>query len=395
MSRLAWFHCFSGVAGDMALGALLDAGAPLDGVRRLVARLPVEGWSLDAEPVQRAGLVATRAVVTVEVGPAHRRVSDILALLDAAGLPDGVSGRATRVFHLLGEVEGRLHGVAPGDVELHEVGSVDAIVDVVGVCAALHLLGIDRVAASPVAVGRGTVASAHGALPNPAPATVALLAACGAPVHGLDSARELTTPTGAALLAGLVSDGFGALPPMTLQSVGYGAGTADLPERPNVVQVVIGDPATTPERAHGQPVVELQANVDDVTPEVLAHTVGALLEAGAHDAWVTPIVMKKGRPAHTVHALGDPAGAERLAAVLATETGTLGLRAVRGERWPRRRDEVVVDVDGHPVRVKVADGRVKPEYDDAVAAATALGRPLREVLAQAESAARSPSARAR
>lgn len=386
MTRAAWFHCFSGIAGDMALGALLDAGAPVDAVRDVLGRLPVGGWSLERERVQRGGIRATRAAVRVEVGGAHRRVGDILRMLD--GLPAEVAEPARRVFGLLGAVEGRAHGLSAGDVELHEVGSLDAIVDVVGTCAALHLLGVDEVAASPVAVGRGMVRSAHGLLPNPAPATLALLAGCGAPVHGVEVGTELTTPTGAALLAALATGGFGPMPALRVERVGYGAGNADLPDRPNLTQVVIGT-AAEPRAAFvsaGQPVVQLEANVDDATGEVLAHTIGALLGGGAHDAWITPIVMKKGRPAHTVHALCDPAVIGPVTEVLVRETGTLGVRALPAERWPLQRAEEVVHVGGQPIRVKVGGHRVKVEHDDAMKAAGILGLPLREVLSRAEAA---------
>jgi pyridinium-3,5-bisthiocarboxylic acid mononucleotide nickel chelatase len=278
-------------------------------------------------------------------------------------------------------------------VAFPEVGGLDAIVDVVGVCAALEVLGIDRVYASPVALGLdagragGLIAGAHGPLPNPVPAALGLLA--GAPVYGVDVPVELTTPTGAALLAGL-ADGYGPLPAMTVTAVGYGAGRRELAHRPNLVQVVLGtapvDADATPAATPGQPVVLLEANVDDATGETLAHAVAELLAAGAHDAWITPIVMKKGRPAHTVHALVDPALAPQLAAVLGAETGTFGLRGQTLQRWPAARHVEVVAVDGQPVRVKVGPGRIKAEHDDAVRAARALGRPAREVAARAESA---------
>ena len=212
---LAWFHCFSGIAGDMALGALLDAGADVDEVRDVIARLPVSGWDLRAEAVQRAGLRATRAVVHAPEDPDHHRTfADLRGLLAGADLPDRVRARALAVFTALAEAEGRLHGVPADAVHFHEVGALDAIVDVVGTCAALELLDVDEVRTSPVTVGLGTVRAAHGELPNPAPASLALLAAAGIPVTGVASPIELATPTGAALLAGLAA-GSGPLPPMT------------------------------------------------------------------------------------------------------------------------------------------------------------------------------------
>ena len=312
------------------------------------------------------------------------RCAAINALLDAADLPDAVRDMAHRVFAVLAEAEGAVHGIDAADVELHEVGALDAIVDVVGVAAALHSLAIEQIVASPIAMGHGMVRAAHGELPNPPPAVARLLAQRQVPVIGVETSMELATPTGVAVLVAL-AERFGALPAMTVEGVGYGAGAADPPGRPNVVQVLLGT-ATAPSRTPrpGRTAVQLEVNVDDVTGEVLAHTIASLVAAGAHDAWATPIVMKKGRPAHTVAALADPADVERLAAVLLTETGSLGVRAVTVERWPQQREEIVVDVHGHPVRVKRSGGRAKPEHDDAASAATALGIPLRDVLRVAE-----------
>ncbi|MCU0260234.1 MAG: nickel pincer cofactor biosynthesis protein LarC [Ilumatobacteraceae bacterium] len=385
---VAWIGCAAGVAGDMLLGALVDAGADPDEVAHAIAALDIDGIALTFEPAQRCGVRATRAVVVVhshdEHAHPHRPAREVLELIAAADLPDRVADRATRVYRAIAEVEGEIHGVDPDDVELHEVGALDSIADVVGVCAALESLGVDELVAGPIALGHGTVRTQHGEMPNPVPAVTALLARAGAPVRGIDTTMELATPTGVGLVTVLASS-FGALPPMAVRSTGFGAGTADPPGRPNVVQVVVGDAVAgviTP--GSGRPARLLAANVDDVTPEVLAHTVGRLLAAGAFDAWVVPIVMKKGRPAHTVHALCDDATFPAVAEVLVRETGTLGFRASVVERWPQRRAEQVVDVAGHAVRVKVAgDGSVKVEHDDAAAAALALGRPLRDVIAQA------------
>ena len=293
-----------------------------------------------------------------------------------------------RVFAVLAEAEGAVHGIDAADVELHEVGALDAIVDVVGVAAALHSLGIDQIVASPIAMGHGTVRAAHGDLPNPPPAVARLLAQRQVPVVGVETTMELATPTGVAVLVAL-ADRFGALPAMTVEAVGYGAGTADPPGRPNVVQVLVGT-ATAPSRTPrpGRTAVQLEVNVDDVTGEVLAHTIAALVAAGAHDAWATPIVMKKGRPAHTVAALVDPADVERLAAVLLAETGSLGVRAddrralaaaARGGRRRRRRPP-------DPRQARPPAGP-NPNTTTPPSAATALGLPLRDVLRVAETLA--------
>lgn len=381
-TRLAWFHCYSGIAGDMALGALLDAGADVDEVRALLRRLPLDGWTLDVEPVLRGGIAASNVHVGAhEAHVVHRTAGHIIGLVEEARLPERVARRAIATFEALAEVEGRLHRRPPSQVHFHEVGGIDAIVDVVGVCAALEVLGIDEVHASPVATGRGMVRSAHGLIPNPAPAVVALLE--GVPSYGIDVPVELTTPTGAALLAANAV-GYGALPAMRIVASGFGAGDKILDDRPNTVQVVIG--ARTNALEPGQPVVLLEANLDDATGETLAHAVAALLDAGAHDAWITPIVMKKGRPAHTVHALADVALAGQVSAVLVAETGTLGVRGSRLERWPVHRDVDHVEVDGRQIRVKVSPGRVKVEHDDAARVARLVGRPLREVVSLAEEA---------
>jgi len=387
--KAAWFHCFAGTAGDMTLGALIDAGADPVAVAEIVGALDVDDYALTFEPVLRCGIAATHAVVVADshhgaAGDGHRPYRVIRDMLLAAALPGRVRERALATFDALAEVEGAMHRLPGLDVEFHEVGSVDAIVDVVGTCAALDVLGIDRIVCSPIAVSHGTVRAAHGELPIPAPAVAGLLARRSAPTFGIDTRKEIATPTGVALMTVLAAE-FGALPAMRVATVGYGAGTADIPGRPNVVQVVIGEVDTRDATGDaGQPVRLLEVNVDDATGEVIAHTIAALLDAGAHDAWATPIVMKKGRPAHTVHVLCDPALGARIARVLVSETGSLGVRGTTIERWPQQRTEAAVDVEGHSIRVKLAAGRVKVEHDDAAAAAKALGWPLRAVLAAAE-----------
>jgi uncharacterized protein (TIGR00299 family) protein len=293
------------------------------------------------------------------------------------------------VYTALAEVEGAIHGIAPDEVELHEVGALDSILDVVGVCAALAALGIEHVTYSPIAVGHGSVATAHGVLPNPVPAVSRLLERAGAAVVGLDTTMELATPTGVALLTVLGT--CSPMPAMAVDANGFGAGTADPAGRPNVVQAVVGRAPAVAQDTAGRPARLIEANVDDVTGEVLAHAIGRLLQAGAFDAWATPIVMKKGRPAHTVHALCDDATFDAVRAAMLAETGTLGVRAADVVRWPQQRDEHVIELDGRTIRVKRAGDRIKIEHDDAVAVALATGMPLRTVLARAESLAREPT----
>ena len=387
VTRTAWFHCFAGTAGDMTMSALVDAGADPMIIADVVGRLDLTDYALTFEAVTRCGIAATQAHVVVHDDDhhehTHRAYRSIRELIDAADLPDRVRDRAQRTFRLLADVEGAMHRMPADDVEFHEVGSIDAIVDIVGSCAALESLGVDRIVCSSITVGEGTVLAAHGQLPNPAPAVTELLARRNAPSRGIDDRKELATPTGVALMCAL-ADEFGPMPAINVTSVGYGAGSADIAGRPNVVQVVVGDaiaPTALPEP--GQPVRLLETNVDDATGEVIAHTIAVLMAAGAHDAWATPIVMKKGRPAHTVHALCDPSAEALIGALLLRETGSLGLRGTEMRRWPQQRSERQVIIDGHTVRAKVALGRVKVEYDDAAAAAAALGRPLRDILAEA------------
>jgi len=379
--RLGWFHCFSGIAGDMALGALIDAGADVAAVQEMCELLPLGGWDLQARPTQRGGVAATDVRVVAKETSVVRTASHINALISEARLPHRVADRALAVFGALSQAEGKLHRRPPEQVHFHEVGGVDAIIDVVGTCAALELLGIDEVHSSAVACGRGMIRSAHGLLPNPPPAVVELLVGC--PTFGLDVGLELTTPTGAAILSAL-AEGWGPMPPMTIAATGFGAGDNQLEDRPNLTQVVVG--TKTASRPQGQPVILLETNVDDATGETLAHAVASLLEAGAHDAWITPIIMKKGRPAHMVSALADPALGDQVAATMVGETGSLGVRGQRLERWPQARLDHEVDVDGRRIRVKVSAGRVKVEHDEAVRAAKLLGLPAREVVSLAEQA---------
>ena len=395
---VAWFHCFAGIAGDMALGSLLDAGADLAEVLGLLRRLPLGGWALEVEPVLRGGVAATRAVVTVNDNVVVRTHSHIVGLIEEARLPDRVARRALATFAALAEVEGRLHRRPVDQVHFHEVGGHDTIVDIVGTAAALEVLGIDEIRSSPVATGLGMVRAAHGMLPNPAPAVVALLE--GIPTWGRNVPVELTTPTGAALLAALAS-GFGPMPAIRVTGQGFGAGTRELADLPNCTQVVTGisvDRASGSEvepglgtmggadgdADAGQPLSLLEATLDDVTGEQLAHAVGVLLDAGAYDAWLNPVIMKKGRPGTVVQVLTDPALVGHLRRVLQETTGSLGVRLISGERWPAARTVDAVWIDGQMIRVKVSANRVKAEYEDVALAARRTGQPVRELAFRAE-----------
>jgi uncharacterized protein (TIGR00299 family) protein len=372
-----WCNPELGVAGDMVLASLLDAGADESFVRDQLAALPVEGWSLSVRPSTRRGLIASRVQVEAPAHDHHRPWSLIDAMLADSSLDPDVAAGARRTFRALGAAEARVHGVDIDQVHFHEVGAVDAIVDIVGSWAALVSLGIDHVVCSAVGLGSGTAEMAHGRVPVPAPAVLEMLV--GVPTVPVGATMETATPTGVALLV-TMADRWGPPPAGTVVTTGRGAGTRDPDSHPNVVTAVVLD-ATGAESTVAATVLE--TNVDDVSPEVLAHVVERALSAGADDAWITPIVMKKGRPGHLVSVLCRPELADGLRELLAAETGTLGVRErqVTKHELPRRVEEVLVD--GCQVRVKVGPHGAKPEHDDVARAASTLGRPLRDVAADA------------
>lgn len=395
--RIAWVDASMGVAGDMLLGALLAAGASLQRVQAALAALDV-GLQVQTRAVTRGHLAALAVHLrSTEDHPPARALADVTARLDHAARvhPDAVGStvatRARAVFAALAEAEAQVHASTPADVTFHEVGAHDALGDVLGVCVALADLGVAELWSSPVALGGGVTAGPHGVWPIPGPAALALLTRVGAPVHGGPVEVELTTPTGAALLATLAS-GFGPLPPMTVVAAGAGAGAADLPGRANITRVVLGEPSQVTTCAPGGERV-LAANVDDLDPRLWPGVLEALFAAGAMDAWVSPILMKKGRPAHTVHALVPAAAVPKVRAALVRTTSTIGLREYALDRKTElvRRD-AVVEVAGQPIRVKLAyDGQelvnAMPEFDEVAALAQNLRRPVKELLAQAAAAA--------
>jgi len=382
---IGWLDCTAGASGDMLLGALVDAGAPLDVLQAAVDAVGVEPVRLRAEPVLRAGLGATRVHVEVADTTSGRTWADIRELLGAAALAEPVRALALDVFGRLAQAEAQVHRVPADEVHFHEVGALDAVADVVGVAAGLHTLGLTGLHAGPVSLGSGSTRGAHGALPVPVPAVLALLA--GAPVQGGAVPHEMCTPTGAALLAATVTT-WGDLPPMTLSRVGTGAGGRDPVETANVLRLVLGEPRDSPS---GEALV-LEANVDDLDPRLWPGVLDALLGAGADDAWLTPVLMKKGRPAHVLAVLCRQGQAEVLRDVVFRQTSTLGLRETRVAKRALERAELVVDVDGQPVRVKTGllageVVNVQPEWTDVAAAAAVLGRPAKQVLAAAAAAA--------
>lgn len=366
---IVWLNPVCGLSGDMLLGALIDLGAPLAAIRECVGSTGLRGWDITATTIDAGGLLATRATVTVSDSEPKRRAAELLDYVRRAR-PAAVAELAATAVEAIARVEGELHGEPPEDVYLHEIGGLDTVVDTVGVAAALYLLGVTAVHCAPIALGTGTVATRHGILPLPAPATSKLLR--GAQVVGADIAAETVTPTGAALLLAARAR-YGLLPPMVVARSGYGAGSRVLPDRPNVLPAIMGTPVGT--TAHH---VVLSTNVDDVTGEVLGHTLNALLDAGALDAWISPATMKKGRPGHVVHVLCTPEKAPLLQQVLLEQTGSLGVRRTTVERVALDRQISLVHVDGHAVRVKWGPWGAKPEYEDVAVLAAALGLSLRE-----------------
>ena len=380
--KVAYLDCFSGAAGDMLLGALLDAGAPLEAVQDALVGVGLDGDVISFAETQRAGLRAGRVDVRAD-DDRTRRYADIKDLLQDADLSPTVKQDALKTFGLLAHAEARVHGVEPNDVHFHEIGSLDALVDIVGTCAAVHALGIDRIYVSGIVTGTGAAKTQHGLLPLPVPAVVELLRDTGATLvtRGSD---ELVTPTGAALVAAL-ADEFGPVPAMNVNSIGHGAGAADRPIA-NILRVLVGE-AGAPAWTHEGSIL-LETNVDDMTPELVAHAAEELLAAGAQDAWITPIVMKKGRPAFTISALATSERESDLTAVFFKETTTLGIRTLPVDRRVLAREWIRVDVRGLPIRVKLgrANGRVttiSPEHDDALEAARATGLALRHIYDEA------------
>lgn len=381
--RIAYFDCFSGAAGDMILAALIDAGWPAERLHWLVNQLGLPGVSATVEKVKRHGIAAThvRVVIGPEAIKKHRHLHHIRDIIDAAaGLPPRMKDNALAVFRRLAEAEAAVHQTTIEKVHFHEVGAADAIVDIVGACLGLADLGVERTFCSPIPTGHGTVTCEHGVMPVPAPATALLLR--GVPLAACDEPGELTTPTGAAVLTTLAG-GFGPMPPMTLRASGTGAGTREGQTRPNILRVLIGETAAA-DGDETDTVALIEAQLDDATGQVLAHAGERLLAAGALDAYLTPIIMKKGRPGHLLTVLCRPEDCDALERVVLTETTTFGLRRSTTQRRKLAREHATVQTPHGPIRVKLGRlaGRVVqawPEYDDCVAAAARTGAPLRQV----------------
>jgi uncharacterized protein (TIGR00299 family) protein len=385
-TKICYFDAFSGISGDMTVGALLDAGAPagalLDALRSLDT-----GARYEIEKTRRGGMTGTKfRVILPEIaagahGHAHRHLKPILAMIEKAPISDRAKANASRVFQRLGDAEAHVHGVPIEKVHFHEVGAADSIADIVGACVALDLLDVDEIHTSAVNVGSGTVKTEHGMLPVPAPATAELL--IGKPVYSRGPAVELTTPTGAAI-ATTLSTSFGPAPAMNIHSIGYGAGDHDFKEQPNLLRVLIGLRTAAVEATL---VSVIEANIDDSSPQVRGYAMERLMEAGALDASFSPLQMKKNRPGALLRVIAKPEDQEKLARIVFRETSTLGLRIHAAERRVEERRMVEVETPFGEVRGKVtSDGSFAPEYEDCKAIAVREGKPLRAILTAAAEA---------
>lgn len=380
--RIAYIDCFSGVAGDMLLAAWIDAGLPEVVVRDTIARLNLPEVSLTVEKVRKQGLAATyiRVHVDPNVPKKHRHLHHIVKIIDAAGLPPAVAESAKRVFTRLAEAEALVHNSTVEKVHFHEVGAADAIVDIVCTCAALSHLGIARIVCSPIPTGSGTVTCDHGVMPVPAPATAQLLR--GAPLASCDETGELATPTGVAIVTTLAAE-FGPPPSMTVGAIGVGAGTREGKSRPNIIRVLIGDAAENADCEHDR-VTVLEAQIDDSTGQAIGHAMDRILAAGALDAYITPIIMKKGRPGQLLTVLCRPTDAAGCEETILRHTSTFGVRRSEQPRTRLAREHVTVETRFGAIRVKVGRRGVQvlhawPEYEDCVAAAGKSGGTLHDV----------------
>jgi uncharacterized protein (TIGR00299 family) protein len=383
--KLAYFDCFSGISGDMTLGALLDGGCPLETLRAGLQGLQVPGWTISAEKVWKNGMAATSVRVMTEDQSKHRGLSAILDILTKSTLSEPVRNNSSAIFRKLGEAEAAVHDVPLDKIHFHEVGAVDAIVDIVGACIGFEALGIEKFACSALNVGGGTAKMAHGFLPVPAPATAKLLQ--GKPTYSNGVQKELVTPTGAAIVATLC-DSFGPQPPMSVSAIGYGAGSADLEGQPNVVRIMIGEAAEKTVPGFDEEIAVIEANLDDMNPQIYGYFLEKALAAGALDVYTTPVQMKKNRPGTLLTLLCKPASTHALMSLIFAETTTLGARTYTAQRRTLPRETVKVHTQYGDVHVKLAriNGSVRhiaPEYEDCRRLASEKNVPLQQVINEA------------
>lgn len=382
--KLAYFDCPSGASGDMILGALVDAGVSLDSLRAELVKLPLAGYRLSARQVTRAGIRATKVDVEVDRRPHEpRALPEILVLFDQSTLPEPVKADARRIFTRLGEAEARAHGTSVEKVHFHEVGATDAIVDVAGALIGLRMLGVEAIHVSALPLGGGMAEGAHGTIPIPAPGALELLK--GFPLFDSGIRAELVTPTGAAILATLAASA-GQMPPMTVQAIGYGAGTREL-SIPNVLRLIVGEAPAVPS-GPAERVVQLETTIDDMSPQLYEPLLDRLLEAGALDVFLTPVIMKRSRPGVVLTLLCAPESVSDLSAILFQESTTIGVRWTDYQRTRLDRELVVLPTTYGPISFKVSrlSGQpvtVTPEFEEVRRIAREKGLPVRDVLDQA------------
>jgi pyridinium-3,5-bisthiocarboxylic acid mononucleotide nickel chelatase len=390
--RIGYFDCFSGCSGDMILGALVDAGLPVAELQTAIDGLQVPGITLRAETIKRGAFRGTLVrVETAEQGHPHRHLSGIKKILEAGALAPEVRADALRIFRRLAEAEAEAHGVDIEKIHFHEVGALDAIADIVGAAWGIRQLGLEAIHVSPINLGSGFVTGAHGRMPVPAPGTAALLA--GFPAYGSEIRAELTTPTGAAVLTSLAA-GFGPMPPMTLERVGYGAGQREIAEQPNLLRLVIGEASGAQERDQ---VAVIESSIDDMNPQFFEPLLDRLFAAGALDAYLTPLLMKKSRPASLLTVLAEPERAELLVRLILAHTTTFGVRTHCASRWKRRRDFLTVQTPFGDVRIKRGwEGKriaiLSPEFEDCRRLAEVAGVSVQAVHEAAKRAAHEAAA---
>jgi len=381
--RIAYLDCFSGISGDMFVGSLLDAGLPFEQLETVLSGLKLSGYRISAISEERNHIFGIRFSVTLEkADQAARHLDDIREILENSDLPLPVIQKSIQIFENLAKVEGDVHHISPNEVHFHEVGAIDSILDIVATVAGMDLLGIEKVFASRIPVGSGIISSAHGRIPIPSPATIALLK--DIPIYSSGQDAEMVTPTGAALIASLCSS-FGPMPPMVIEEVGYGVGSRRLSDRPNLLRILIGKDA---DKETTETVVILEANLDDMSPELSGYLMENLFEAGARDVSFCPVYMKKNRPGIQVQVIGEPEDRERLTAIIFRESTTLGVRYSYGQRAVLRRETVAVDSPWGTMNVKkVIDREGKavllPEYEECKRIARENNLPLRDVYAWA------------
>ena len=384
--KLAYFDCFSGISGDMVLGALVDAGVDLRELESELRKLNLEGWNISAAKVQRKAILATKVNVETKETHHHRHLSPILKMIDQAALAPRATERASQIFRRLGEAEAKVHNISIEKVHFHEVGAVDSIIDIVGSAIGFELLGIDTFACSTMDVGSGRVQTEHGLLPVPAPATTELLR--DAPTFSSGIEKELVTPTGAAI-ATTLSTQYAQMPAMKLKTVGYGAGSADLPQQPNVLRLMIGESIGNEAQQHWDaPVTVIEANLDDMSPQIYGYFAERALAAGALDIFSIPVQMKKNRPGQLVTLLCEMSNRERLIDLIFRETTTIGIRTHEVRRQTLARESVPVETPLGTIRMKISrlNGTLlnaAPEYEDCRKIATQKGLPLKQVLSTA------------